>query len=289
MRILVTLTLCLLLPVVSTAGFLSMEEGARATGMGGAFIAVADDATCIFWNPAGLALNQGLKLTGMRTRLFSVSGLSEDCLAAGYSGWRKSGFGFGWARAGVEDLYSEDTFVIGAGRKLVGENLAVGGALRIYSVEAPGYEYYNDPNFEDGDTGYAFDFGMLYKSRRWSLGWLVRNLGEPELSLISTTKETDPIYSEIRIGGTYIFRDVMLISGEVRRPNDVPEYYDRKISYYLGTEIWFFETFALRTGLNRGRATAGLGLRVDQLTVDAALLAERRPGNKYRLSVSLEF
>jgi hypothetical protein len=30
--------------------------GTRAAGMGGAFVAVADDATAVYWNPAGLAL-----------------------------------------------------------------------------------------------------------------------------------------------------------------------------------------------------------------------------------------
>ena len=29
--------------------------GTRAAGMGGAFVAVADDASAVFWNPAGLA------------------------------------------------------------------------------------------------------------------------------------------------------------------------------------------------------------------------------------------
>ena len=29
--------------------------GTRAQGMGGAFVAVADDATATYWNPAGLA------------------------------------------------------------------------------------------------------------------------------------------------------------------------------------------------------------------------------------------
>src|SRR6185436_1294683 len=37
------------------APFLKIGEGARASGMGEAFTAVADDSTAIFWNPAGLA------------------------------------------------------------------------------------------------------------------------------------------------------------------------------------------------------------------------------------------
>jgi hypothetical protein len=35
--------------------FMALGGGARAMAMGGAFIAVADDATATFWNPAGLA------------------------------------------------------------------------------------------------------------------------------------------------------------------------------------------------------------------------------------------
>src|SRR2546428_575593 len=34
--------------------FLKVPVGARAVGMGGAFVAVADDATAPWWNPAGL-------------------------------------------------------------------------------------------------------------------------------------------------------------------------------------------------------------------------------------------
>ena len=39
----------------TAAAFLEIEVGARAVGMGGAFMAVANDATTIYWNPAGLA------------------------------------------------------------------------------------------------------------------------------------------------------------------------------------------------------------------------------------------
>ena len=35
--------------------FLKIDVGARASGMGGAFVAVADDATALYWNAAGIA------------------------------------------------------------------------------------------------------------------------------------------------------------------------------------------------------------------------------------------
>ena len=51
--------------LVSTAYSASMQApsiGARATGMGGAFVSVADDPSSLFWNPAGLGLCEGTLL-----------------------------------------------------------------------------------------------------------------------------------------------------------------------------------------------------------------------------------
>ncbi|CAN5609675.1 hypothetical protein BH23BAC4_BH23BAC4_02670 [soil metagenome] len=39
----------------AAADFLNIPIGARAIGLGGAFVALADDASAIYWNPAGLA------------------------------------------------------------------------------------------------------------------------------------------------------------------------------------------------------------------------------------------
>jgi long-chain fatty acid transport protein len=40
--------------VVTAQSFAAV--GTRAAGMGGAFVGVADDASAIYWNPAGLAV-----------------------------------------------------------------------------------------------------------------------------------------------------------------------------------------------------------------------------------------
>ena len=47
--------LALLLPAMCSAQQIIESAGSRALGMGGAFVAVADDATAAYWNPAGLA------------------------------------------------------------------------------------------------------------------------------------------------------------------------------------------------------------------------------------------
>lgn len=44
-----------------TYAFLNLGSGARALGMGGAFVAIADDSTASYWNPAGLARTVELK------------------------------------------------------------------------------------------------------------------------------------------------------------------------------------------------------------------------------------
>lgn len=36
-------------------GFLNIDVGSRAAGMGGAYVSITDDATAMFWNPSGIA------------------------------------------------------------------------------------------------------------------------------------------------------------------------------------------------------------------------------------------
>jgi len=66
---------CLLLPLtaegaqifekVGTLGGQSLKigVGARAAAMGDAYVAIADDATAVYWNPAGIARLSGQSVT----------------------------------------------------------------------------------------------------------------------------------------------------------------------------------------------------------------------------------
>jgi hypothetical protein len=46
----------------TAAPFLSIGQGARATAMGGAFVAVADDPSAMYWNPGGIAGLEGVQV-----------------------------------------------------------------------------------------------------------------------------------------------------------------------------------------------------------------------------------
>ena len=92
--------------------FLSHGVGARALGMGGAFVAVADDATATYWNPAGLT----------KVKKHSFSAMYSDTFSTGDGSWLSRGLvtynfvnyvyqiedigslGLSWIRLGVDDI-----------------------------------------------------------------------------------------------------------------------------------------------------------------------------------------
>jgi hypothetical protein len=68
---------CMLIPLyavkvtrtgTTAAGFLAIDVGARAVGMGGAFVSLASDATAMYWNSAGLARLTQLEAQFSHTR-----------------------------------------------------------------------------------------------------------------------------------------------------------------------------------------------------------------------------
>jgi hypothetical protein len=87
--------------------FLRVGAGARALGMGGAFLAVADDATAGYWNPAGLVYLQRKSVQYMHSEEqhsqvgYDFLGLA---LPQGGEPGKRSALGVSIVRLGVDDI-----------------------------------------------------------------------------------------------------------------------------------------------------------------------------------------
>lgn len=87
---------------IANRDFLSVGQGARANAMGEAFVAVADDASAIFWNSAGMTQMRGDQLSVTYADRFD--GLSREAqLHYGRRG-RTGMWGFGYAGSFITDI-----------------------------------------------------------------------------------------------------------------------------------------------------------------------------------------
>lgn len=87
-----------------TGDFLTNGVGARALGLGGAYVSIADDATATYWNPAGIAgvpdkyqfcLMHAARRSGLGS--FNYVGGTTQVLP-------NLNLGVSWLRAGVDDI-----------------------------------------------------------------------------------------------------------------------------------------------------------------------------------------
>ncbi len=90
------------------ASFLELGVGARAMGMGGAYVALADDGTAFYWNPAGAATLLQMEVSGMYASLF------KSLENHHYLGFTKPLYGgtalsLNWIRLSVNDIPQFDS------------------------------------------------------------------------------------------------------------------------------------------------------------------------------------
>ena len=94
------------------AEFLSHGVGARALGMGSAFVAIADDVTATYWNPAGLAKVKKNGFSTMYSDTFRTgegSFLSQGLVSYNFVNYIHQiqgigSLGLSWIRQGIDDI-----------------------------------------------------------------------------------------------------------------------------------------------------------------------------------------
>jgi hypothetical protein len=149
--------------------------GVRAQGMGGAFTAVADDATASWWNPAGLAggafFNALLEVDRPDTQTSdSIRGVAIAYPALGLTYYRLplrqiriSGSTGATASSRQEDEGALSLYGVTVGQSL-GSHLVLGSTLKLLRA---------------GDTNVGLDIGAIATLGPARLGVVLRDLTEP--------------------------------------------------------------------------------------------------------------
>jgi hypothetical protein len=238
---------CYLLLVTSLA---SAEVGVRQMGMGGAAVAVADDATAVYYNPAGLSQ--------LEKRDFSVTSLVnnvernrinyDDTVIYAEPDRRYGAWGLYFLNAGYKGKgWTNPEYQYGAswGKEIFrGFSIGAGGQF-IYS------KYEIKGTYEATDDNGSLDLGLLYKPVRWfSIGCLVQDVNEPTLWGDVRKFNARPgiaFRPHKRILFAYDIYDV---------GNSV------KLEHSFGMEWWMSRYFALRAGGYHDDPTGGLGIKI---------------------------
>ncbi|HSQ60718.1 MAG TPA: PorV/PorQ family protein [Acidobacteriota bacterium] len=261
---------------VGEAGFafLKIGVGARAMGLGSAYVAVADDPSALHWNPAGLASGKdGIRLTAMhnewiedfRQEYAAVSGpVGPGTLGASFNGFytseleRRDETGVLTGHFGFNDIAA--TLGYGA---TVAEGIDAGASIR----------YIREMIADEDATSVAFDLGGRYRLRDTGLsfGAAVQNLGG-EATFVS---EGFPLPRTIRAGVAYkraiaSAQSTALLTTEYRsaRGDDG--------RFHVGGEFGYREWLALRAGMKFGYdeqdVSFGLGVARGPIRFDYAIL-----------------
>jgi len=297
----------------SSGTFLEIGIGARAVGMGEAFVAVANDPSAIFWNPAGLASLQrkeaqvshiqwpadirfehGVAVIPVRKFGGSIgvqfgvlaTEMDETTELAPFGTGRT--FFYSDVVAGV--AYARrwtDKLLIGAGIKYVREDLGsdVGGPVTQAALVDIGSIYY----LGLGSVRIATALSNFGPEMKPSGNWTSPNTGE-----VRTFDGFDPpLLFRYGVAFEPIERpnQRLTASFEANQPAD-----DAQI-FKLGAEWRWANRLSLRTGYNFNademRLSAGAGLYAQigsaEATVDYAYTAAGALGSVNRLSLGVRF
>jgi hypothetical protein len=163
--------------------FLKIGVG-RCTGMGEAFVAVADDASAAFWNPAGLALVQ--KRSVVVNHIDWVTDINHEYLSF-VTPTRAGNIGVSVTALSLGDFEETtiDTFQ-GTGRTFTGTDLAIGVSYARMFTDKLSFgltaKVVSEQIWNVGTAGAAFDFGVHYNTgwRNLRLAMAIVNFG-PDL------------------------------------------------------------------------------------------------------------
>ncbi|HVN67080.1 MAG TPA: PorV/PorQ family protein [Candidatus Sulfotelmatobacter sp.] len=311
MRVIIVALLAVLLTGPGANAALDLGEvavGARPLGLGKAFVGLADDASAIFMNPAGLGGNDNLVMTSMSGSMLN----DVNYLMFGASDLSPIGkIGIGYVSASVGSIpltvltgsgstqaitqtgaadYSSSLVVLSYGSRLsrflrggAGDNFSLGLNLKFLMQGFSG----GDATLQDATgAGMDADLGLLWWCNSWStLGLTFQNFLPDSLGgrfiwyPDKPNQRVEGIPMVTRLGAHFDLIGVSALYPDPEKALDLLVDYEmsndqvRQPTWHLGVEYWPLRMFALRAGLDQQAKAQETGNGVDNnFTLGAGLI-----------------
>jgi OOP family OmpA-OmpF porin len=268
------------------ASFEDYLTGGRATGVDGAMTAASDDVFGLYYNPASISKIKEQQLGAYYGRLYG--GLSDNSnIYRDFFGYvypmEKQSLGLSYTGLALSGLYQEQVFGLSYGRDL-SDQFSVGATLNYLrksfgtdAVDAAAFDTVGnptggtDPVFANGGSasGLGVDLGAQYQMDHGiTLGTMIRNLNEPNVSLQSGAADRAPRTWRFGVAKQWDNKNKMVTL-------DVTEsrFTQEETEVHGGAERWWSNGFGARLGGGIGardyrRVTAGFSYRMSWLQVD---------------------
>ncbi|MCZ6819512.1 MAG: PorV/PorQ family protein, partial [Calditrichaeota bacterium] len=254
----------------SAAAFLEIGVGARAQAMGGAFVSLVQDATAMYWNPAGIGKISGFETTFTHVNWLLDTNFDYAGIVVPIGGIAAVGANvivFGTGEQPVRVVGQEE----GTGEFYSTQDLAAGVSFALNLTDRFSFginaKYINQRIWNSSANGFAIDVGALYLTQFEGLqmGFSISNFGsdmrlsgrdlrnvlDPDIlndgvEKIPVSYDTDSFSLPLlfRFGISYK-RPVLsentdlIVAVDLLHPNNDEE------SINVGAEYVLFETFAL--------------------------------------------
>ena len=281
----------------SGAQSLKIGIGARAIGMGESFVALADDADAIYWNPGGLGQIKKKEISMMYNQWF-------EGIKQGYVGYVHPLGNIGTFGGAVsylivgdmdrteidsdgDDVSTSQTF--GASDMFV--TLSYGRKIKMLDVGVS-LKYITEKIEDESATAFAVDLGFLYATPvpKLNVGLSVQNLG----TKIKFISESDLLPLNFKLGASYkmLEKDALALALDVNIPNE------GNVNVHAGAEYLLFDMIALRAGYKTttieglgalSGLSAGCGFAFKGYGIDYAWVPYGDLGSTHRVSLAIKF
>ncbi|MBX7051192.1 MAG: hypothetical protein K1X54_04065 [Flavobacteriales bacterium] len=232
-------------------GLAQNAPGARASGMGGAYLVMHDVWSAVH-NQAGIVYSESPQAGVFYENRFGMKELSDKGIVASVP-FRKSAFAISYRSFGYSG-YSLSRAGLAYAMKL-SDKFSAGIQLNYLSTRL-GENY-------GTNSGLSAEAGFLYKmNEKISLAAHLYNPNRTKLSDYNDER----IPSKMRFGAGYRFSEKVILTGEVQKPSD------SKATVRAGIEYVPVKNLSLRAGFasDPSQYAFGFGYRINAFQIDAA-------------------